>query len=75
MTPWTSQRYAPLFAFAFLSLNIEYLYKFYLPTHQITDEGRIMTLKNLNHGNVQWSCRHSRAEGGMSISGALSCKQ
>ena len=22
MTPWTSQRYAPLFAFAFLSLNI-----------------------------------------------------
>ena len=35
---------------------------FYLPTQQITHEGRILTLKNLNQTNVQWSCRHSRAE-------------
>jgi hypothetical protein len=46
------------------SVPLYLIYILILPsTQQITHEGRIMTLKNLNHSNVrQWSCRHSRAE-------------
>jgi hypothetical protein len=52
--PWTSQRYTPHFAFAFLSLHL--ISVLILPSYPANHPRR------KDYDPVLWSCRHSRAE-------------